>query len=651
MFNIGQTEWIVILIIVILVFGVSKLPKLGKSLGEAIRALRDSSVDRDETDVADSSPAGPEPEEVGPDEVGEKDIEPNLAEVSAPAGEKSPLSVREALDRAATMEKKQQLASVLNALFKIFGVTPYRLAKESEIDRATIGRWLKGETHPQQEKLEKILDLIPGLSPHLRQEILALAGYVTAEVSTNLPHPPQIYLSCHGQDLSVERERVADILSHPMLAFNVEVGEATLPPAEVEAGVSHSDYLVMVQGWRWVSVRHIEYQAASEEREKVTGLYFQREERSLQTEAKQFLVEVGREKWQLFTEPDGLTAQVLSGLWQTMTREARAGRAVSLHSLAGIYIVTQLLSGKESTLSTLLHRLAADSEQQVSVQQVNETEKPASKPRKWTKRHPEEPDMVLIPAGKFWMGTDRLTLEMAGVVWQDWMKDETPSHRVYLPTYAIGRYPLTNAEYTRFIKDGGYRRREFWTEAGWQAKERGEWTQPRFWTDERWNRANCPVVGVSWYECVAYCRWLTKITGRLYRLPTEAEWEKAAGGPAGNLWPWGNRWYPNRCNSREKGPGRTTPVGQYSPAGDSNYGVADMAGNVWDWCATKWGKSYPYEVKEDEWLGDYLQGTRVRVLRGGSWSSGRGSARCARRRRNHPGVRDDFDGCRLVSPI
>ena len=268
-----------------------------------------------------------------------------------------------------------------------------------------------------------------------------------------------------------------------------------------------------------------------------------------------------------------------------------------------------------------------------------ESELPVEQKSRRLKRPPWEPEMIIIPAGKCWLGTDRRTLERADVTWRDWIeREETPRHQVYLPEYAIGRYPVTNAEYARFIEAGGYRQRAFWSQAGWQAKEERNWTQPRFWTDARWNQADCPVVGVSWYEGVAYCRWLSQATGRLFRLPSEAEWEKAARGPEGRLWPWGNTWDPNRCNSREKGPGRTTPVGLYSPAGDSYYGVADMAGNVWEWCATKWQKPYPYDVTEDEWHADYLEGTDVRVLRGGSWINYEDYARCPIRRGGDPSV-------------
>jgi formylglycine-generating enzyme required for sulfatase activity len=272
---------------------------------------------------------------------------------------------------------------------------------------------------------------------------------------------------------------------------------------------------------------------------------------------------------------------------------------------------------------------------------------------------PEEPELVLIPAGEFWMGSDFAALEKAKLVWQDWMNNETPRHRLYLPYYFIGCYPVTNAEYDRFIEDAGYRQRELWTEAGWRQKEQEKWTQPRWWIDKQWNQPNYPVVGVSWYEAAAYGRWLERLTNRSYRLPTEAEWEKAARGPQENIWPWGNIWQPELCNLKEKGlgqtTGQTTPVGKYAPVGDSPYGVADMAGNVWEWCATRFEgkfKPYPYNVKENEGTPNYLSGDSLRVLRGGSWSRDLNYARCAYRYRFNPGYRDADIGFRVVvSPI
>ncbi len=248
-------------------------------------------------------------------------------------------------------------------------------------------------------------------------------------------------------------------------------------------------------------------------------------------------------------------------------------------------------------------------------------------------------ETVVIPAGEFTMGEDE------------------EQHRLYLPAYRLGKYTVTNVEYRAFVEAGGYRKRRWWTEAGWAEKkhptyEVEPWTEPHLWPDSRFNKPNQPVVGVSWYEGVAYCRWLSAEKGEMYRLPTEAEWEKGARGGDGWRYPWGDDFEASRLNAveGEQVVRATTPVGIYS-SGVSPWGAFDCAGNVWEWCTTRWRKPYPYDVLEDEWAEDYLQGDEIRVLRGGSWSYYQDGARCAYRYRYNPSLRDDDLGFRLVSPI
>jgi formylglycine-generating enzyme required for sulfatase activity len=233
---------------------------------------------------------------------------------------------------------------------------------------------------------------------------------------------------------------------------------------------------------------------------------------------------------------------------------------------------------------------------------------------------PFEPQMVLIPAGNFLMGTSESELKEIEKLdqdknYQEWIRREVPQHEVTLNAYAIGRYSVTNAEFKRFVDDNGYTTQEYWTEAGWKRKESGSWTKPRYWEDTKWNDPSQPVVGVSWYEAAAYCKWLAEKTGKPYRLPTEAEWEYAARGKEGYRYPWGNQWDKTRCNNKENGADRTTPVGQFSPQGDSSFGVGDMVGQVWEWCSTKYA-DYPYKSDDGR---EKSEGDDIRVLRGGSW--------------------------------
>jgi len=203
--------------------------------------------------------------------------------------------------------------------------------------------------------------------------------------------------------------------------------------------------------------------------------------------------------------------------------------------------------------------------------------------------------MRLIPAGNFIMGTDHGP------------EDERPQHQVPLPAYWMDVQPVTNAEYAQFVQATGRKAPPHWPD--------GEYPPEKM---------DHPVVNVSWEDAQAYARWAGK------RLPTEAEWEKAARGTDGRAWPWGPTFHPSRCNSRESGSGDTSPVGSHSPQGDSPYGLADMAGNVWEWTADLY-RPYPGSTYA---CASYAEPNRV--LRGGSWSYGRDYARCAARTCDYP---------------
>ncbi|MCB9421360.1 MAG: SUMF1/EgtB/PvdO family nonheme iron enzyme [Ardenticatenaceae bacterium] len=186
--------------------------------------------------------------------------------------------------------------------------------------------------------------------------------------------------------------------------------------------------------------------------------------------------------------------------------------------------------------------------------------------------------------------------------------------------YQIAQYPVTHAQFRFFVADGGYtdKWRHCWTKDGWRYKERDGWTEPRYWNDPQFNSPNQPVVGISWYEAAAYAHWLAEKTGKNYRLPTEAEWERAARHTDNRIYPWGNDWRDGIVNSTEAGIGRPTAVGGF-PAGAAEGGIQDMSGNVWEWCQDKveWGHR----------------------LKGGSFWQDKDSVSAAARLRNLPDLR------------
>ena len=242
-------------------------------------------------------------------------------------------------------------------------------------------------------------------------------------------------------------------------------------------------------------------------------------------------------------------------------------------------------------------------------------------------RLPFEPEMILIPAGEFLMGSDPQKDK-------DAQSNEQPQHTLYLPDYTMAKTPVTNAQYAEFVRDAIV-------------------APPKHWQDDEPppDKLEHPVVNVNWHDAVAYCDWLGDITSKPYRLPSEAEWEKAARGTDGRIYPWSNRWYPRWCNTSERGPGDTTPVGAY-PRGAGPYGLLDMAGNVWEWTRSRY-KKYPYAAGDAAGDGrEHLEASGSRVVRGGSWIFHRDFARCASRVGYYPDARRyDFGFRVVVSPI
>lgn len=236
-----------------------------------------------------------------------------------------------------------------------------------------------------------------------------------------------------------------------------------------------------------------------------------------------------------------------------------------------------------------------------------------------------------------------------------------PEHEVFLDAYWIDRYPVTNSQFSLFVQDNGYQKKEYWSEEGFAAKESEGWKLPRYWEDKPWNQPNHPVVGISWYEAQAYCNWANK------SLPTEAQWEKAArggiyldgdGGSVLNPYPrrkyaWGDSepdadglWravyqkepvYGNRCSA---------PVGSV-PIGASPYLCEDMSGNVWEWCRDWYQRDYYKNSPKSNPQGP--DRGEMKVLRGGSWCRDARQIQTGFRTKDEPkSVGWDLSGFRCV---
>ena len=200
-----------------------------------------------------------------------------------------------------------------------------------------------------------------------------------------------------------------------------------------------------------------------------------------------------------------------------------------------------------------------------------------------------QPELVYVPPGDFWMGSTKRDRASS--------KIERPFHRLYLPGYWIGRYPVTRGQYEYFLSANP------------------DLPTPKYWRGQidQLHDSNHPVRWVTWREALAYCAWLGKMTGLPCTLPSEAEWEKAARGPDGRIYPWGNKWGIDRANTIEyhrrqpkqpdgKSASHTTLVGLFSPQGDSPYSCADMSSNVLEWTRSLF-IPYPYRPNDGRLLG------------------------------------------------
>jgi formylglycine-generating enzyme required for sulfatase activity len=192
--------------------------------------------------------------------------------------------------------------------------------------------------------------------------------------------------------------------------------------------------------------------------------------------------------------------------------------------------------------------------------------------------------------------------------------------------FLLSRYPVTNSQYRAFVEDGGYRNCHWWSATGWEWLQQKGVTEPAYWTNHRWNGPNQPVIGVSFWEAEACCRWAGG------RLPTEHEWEAAARGPDGCEYPWCGEWEDSICNSDAAGLGVISAVGLFPRSRRKALGIEDLTGNVLEWCDRKEGEG----------------GGAPRVLRCGAFLGGSRDLRSSGRDGGDPEFRVRVIGFRCV---
>lgn len=176
-----------------------------------------------------------------------------------------------------------------------------------------------------------------------------------------------------------------------------------------------------------------------------------------------------------------------------------------------------------------------------------------------------------------------------------------------LDTFLISKYPVTNAQYVEFVRAEGYEQPQWWDEFGWSDVQRAP-QKTRYWVEDALKLSHHPVIGITWYEACAYCRWASSLTQSDIQLPTEQQWQRAAQGDDFREYPYGNEFDPQEANTEVSNIQKTTPVDFYK-GGMSPFGVMDMSGNVYEWCST------PLAGEQNEFL------AVSRMIRGGSFKS------------------------------
>jgi len=234
------------------------------------------------------------------------------------------------------------------------------------------------------------------------------------------------------------------------------------------------------------------------------------------------------------------------------------------------------------------------------------------------------PPLCDVPAGFFRIGSDKQDDPRAH-------DNETVQSTIAVPSFQMSAYPVTVAEYECAVMDLAVYEPRNPGNCSWQTQLRCP---------------DHPVVCINWHEATVYAAWLAQVTRQSWRLPTEVEWEKAARGTDGRLYPWGYQRDARRANTTDGGPGEATPIGAYAARGDASpYGVHDMAGNVWEWTSSRYRErpNYhgdPAEVDDDT--------DAYRVVRGGCCRDSLRAARAAARGSHLPYYADSWGGMRLV---
>jgi formylglycine-generating enzyme required for sulfatase activity len=372
----------------------------------------------------------------------------------------------------------------------------------------------------------------------------------------------RIFISYRRDDTGGWTGRLYDRLSQHFGQDNVFMDVNTIDAGSdlietIEQAVGSCDILVAVIGKQWLTITDTSGRRRLENPEDFVRL--------------EIAAAIGRNIRVIPALVEGATMLSSSDLPDLLTRLARR-HAMDISSTRFHYDVDQLIQVLDTVLGVGKPASSNVGNAGMAGKPQPAPEVPLTPPQQKEQsrapRLPFEPEMILIPAGEFLMGSDLQKDEYAE-------KNERPQHTLYLPDYYLAKTPVTNAQYTAFVLATDHNVPIVWTDG---PPPRGE--------------ENHPVVGVSWSDAKDYCDWLSEVTGRGYGLPSEAEWEKGARGTDGRIYPWGDQWDATRCSAERGDQVDATSVDAH-PAGASPYGLLDMAGNVWEWTRSLEGQRRP----------------------------------------------------------
>ncbi|MGE0885546.1 MAG: SUMF1/EgtB/PvdO family nonheme iron enzyme [Blastocatellales bacterium] len=515
---------------------------------------------------------------------------------------------------------------------------------EGEIPRGRAGLFTGFVRNALQEEIRKNNDLLRPSELLTEKDYLLLNGARKYQKAFDLPEHGALVpklselafrMQEHGAQVRLDEDKALDLLAHERADTILKLGLALNVLDDDNAGISFFHQLLQ----EYFAARRL----ANDSNPALVQVEWEADK--IQPPLAEVIAGLGNYEW--------LPALKQTG-WEETTLTAAPMAADPLAFIKGLMphnlpLAARCASGAEISISdhlkrelqsALLNRMQ-DSQAELRARiAAGEALGLLGDPR-FERRSGQYGDYLLPPltditGGTYPMGTDQ----------GNW-DDEQPAHKVKLTPFSIGQFPVTNAEYELFIEAGGYENEQWW-----DTSEARDWLrqqkvhQPEFWNDARFNNPAQPVVGVSWFEARAYCCWLTATAanGSVFRLPTEAEFEAAARGKQGRLYPYGNKFDASRCNTYEGRVGRTTPVGIYDNS--SPEGAFDLSGNAWTWTLSIY-RDYPYRSDDGR---EELSATGVRrVLRGGSWILFLDDARAVYRLNDHPAYRSGSVGFRLVS--